>query len=338
MKLSIYFILFIYLLTGCTKDNPIPSVDEDKEEELIPEKPGSEEPKEVYKEKTWDGTRSRHYLASDVTDDLYLGLIWHLKDTADHVDLEPLGFEYEPFDIWYMTLGSHPLKQQKPTYKVMKDYVYTNASNAGAGGLNFHSTSFSDYAEIKRWLPDNIDRKRFLELAEHGDSTVARKPSTALIRSEHIQFMVDTDFSDFQTNFSQKYLEQVLAKERSPYFFVSASYGKHLIIMAESDSTRASLNTALENLMEDKVLDETDEKVLTASKVLLYFRGGKKESLIEKAEGAGEIKTLLDSFNKEWRDKENQYDFPLYYEAMNLKDWRMLQYGFSFEYLVKEKE
>lgn len=35
------------------------------------------------------------------------------------------------------------------------------------------------------------------------------------------------------------------------------------------------------------------------TKVLFYFRGGKKESLIEEAEGAGEIKTLLNSFNME---------------------------------------
>lgn len=339
MKSHAYYLLVMLLITGCTKDQPSPElpVREDQEEETIPELPDREDSTDVYTNKTWQNTRSSYYVDSEVTEDLFLGLIWHLKDTADNVQLEALKYDYEPFDIWYWGDGVTPLQQVKPSYQEMRDYMYKHANESEAGGFNFESSTFSDYAEIKRWLPDNIDRRKFLKLAEQQDSTIARKPFTSLIRSETIQFTIRTDFSDFQTNFSEKYLKDVLTKKRSPYFFDAASYGKHLIIMAESDSTRSSINIALEALLKDQALDEIGENVIAASSVCVYLRGGRKESLIGKAEGSADIKGLLKTVNKEWKNENGRFDFPLFYYAMSLENFQALKYDFSFNYLVKEK-
>ena len=175
MRPFICYLSFMLLITiGCTKDKPeeIPEKTE-KPEKPDPEKPDDsdetddpEEPIERYTERTQRFSRSEHYLASDADEDWYLGKAWHLKDTADNIFIEDLGIEYEPFDTWYFDSGTaiQPT-QKKPSYETMKDLVYTYAKKSQSTGLNFQSTSFSDYAEIKRWLPDNIDRQHFLELA-----------------------------------------------------------------------------------------------------------------------------------------------------------------------------
>ena len=164
---------------------------------------------------------------------------------------------------------------------------------------------------------------------------MTRKPYTSLIRSENISFNLIIDHIDYLYQFTDKYLDEAVAKGRSPYLFTQAAYGKHLIIMAESDSTRASLNEALQSLIDGQALDQTDQDVLAGSKVLLYLRGGKKESLIGKAEGTTEIKSLLDNMNEEWKSTDHQYDFPLYYLVTSLKNSEVLKYYYSFDFLLR---
>ncbi|KGE12279.1 hypothetical protein DI53_3929 [Sphingobacterium deserti] len=242
-----------------------------------------------------------------------------------------------PFPIWYLSYSSAELENKLPSFDAMKDYATRNSKNR-TSGFSSSSITFSDYAEIQRWIPNNVDTKRFLELATSQDSTVVRKPFTTLMQSEAILFDFYTDLTDFQPYFTVKYINELITLGRSPYFVHSVSYGKHYIIMAESDSSRAHLNRTIEKLVAENPLTMQEENVLAASKVLIYLRTGKKESFIEKGEGAQEIKNMVSRFNTEWKDVSHQYDYPLSCTLTSLKDYRPLRYNQSFDFNVKEKK
>ncbi|WP_133640733.1 hypothetical protein [Sphingobacterium paludis] len=336
MRTILYCFFIVLFFAACTKTAVPPTVEpeEEKEEEQKPVIP--EPPQEYYVKKTASFEKSAYYFDSQSSVDLYLGTIIHMKDTSDNIYVENLNFAYAPFPIWYLSYSSAPLENKIPSFEAMKDYAKRNAKNT-TSGFNSSSITFSDYAEIQRWLPNNVDTKTFLKLATYQDSTVARKPFTSVLQSESIQFDFFTDLTDFQSYFTNPYVNDVIALGRSPYFVHLVSYGKHYIIMAESDSTRVNLNRTLEKLIEENPITMQEENVLASSKVLIYLRTGKKESFIEKGEGAQEIKNMVSRFITEWKDETHQYDYPLHCILSSLKDYSTLRYKQSFDFLVKEK-
>lgn len=218
----------------------------------------------------------------------------------------------------------------------MKDYAVSAKPSIGTYASAGSGRSFDDYALIKSILPDNVDRRKFLELATVNDSTVIRKRFSSYFYGETAIHMY-IDFSDMASKIGDDGRKALQAMGKSLYMVSSVAYGKKYAIMVESDSVREDINAAFRKLIAREKLDRRDEETVAGSKMLLYYRGGKKESLVAKAEGTDDILTLFERFHREWDDKDTQYDYPLYFDLMKDGFGQTLQYTNSFEYLVKNR-
>lgn len=338
MKFIYYAFAITLCFTACSKSPITPSPTEKEE-------PGKEEnnddddesPKESYTTKTWRNPVNQHYTASDIKQDLYLGSLWHLQDTTDKVIIEKQEFPFSLFEcVLFFDNVNIPQTTTIPSFQAMRDYVVTTKPAIGSQASAGSGSSFDDYALIKGLLPDNVDRQKFLELATVNDSTVIRKPYSSSFNGE-IATHMSIDFADMSYKMSDDDRKAMTDMNKSLYMVSSVAYGKKYVIMVESDSVRGSINSAFRKLIGRESLDKTDEETISASKMLLYYRGGKKESLVAKAEGKEDILTLIDKFHQEWDDKDTQYDYPLYYYLMKDAYGQILQYDNSYEYLVKNK-
>lgn len=341
MRKALTFLSAIMVFIACTKQTVVPPVPEEKpdEEEPTPEPTPKDSVVEYYyTTETFRSERKTHYFASDVNQQFFLGSIWHLKDSSDNVYLEPLRYSYTPFDmIMYSYWLNVPIEAARPSYESMRNYAKKHQNSSQSDSYVSHRATFSDYTEIKRWLPHNVDVDAFLDLARVSDSTVIRKPTGVVFRTEIGLFSFAVDIIDVYEHIAP-HLEAIQATGQSPYLVHSVFYGKQLVVMAESDSTYAQVSSALEKLLNDnQALTPIDEATLATSRVLLYCRTGGKESLIEQAIGLQNIKTSISTLNREWRREDNKYDYPLYYIASNLIDGSTLQYDHSFDYLQKRE-
>lgn len=339
MKKALTYLFIFTVFVACTKEElpPTPPQEEPKEE---PTEEPTPVPKDsiteyYYAEKSYANRRSTHYLDSDVSPALFLGSIQHLKDTSNNVSFAPLSYNLTGFEV-FMFSPQFSSESVAPSYEQMRNFAQKHHAVAQTNSYSFQRSTFTDYTEIKRWVPDNVDVANFLQLATVSDSTVIRKPTGVVLRSEAVAFSFTVDLVSVYEEMLP-HIDAIRATGQSPYIIADVSYGKHSIIMTESDSTYAQVHTALEKLLEDKTLEEVDEYTLATSKVLIYFRGGGKESFVQRAEGMQAIKSLIGSYNKERLREDNLYDYPLYYLASNLHDNSVLRYNYSFNFLQKEE-
>ncbi|PRD45482.1 hypothetical protein [Sphingobacterium haloxyli] len=342
MKLIYYVFAITLCFAACSKSPLTPPPTEKEEPE--PEKDGdddddneNESPQELYTIKQGRNSVIRHYTASDINQDLYLGSLWHLQDTTDKVILEKQKFPFPLFECALFFEGPGILSTTAiPSFKAMRDYIVAAKPAIGSQASAGSGSSFDDYALIKGILPDNVDRQKFLALATVNDSTVIRKPYSSSFNGE-IATHMNIDFTDMADKMSDDDRKAMQAMNKSLYMVSSVAYGKKYVIMVESDSVRGSINSAFRKLIGRESLDKTDEETVAASKMLLYYRGGKKESLVAKADGKEDILTLINTFHQEWDDKNTQYDYPLYYYLMKDAFGVTLRYDNTYEYLVKNK-
>jgi hypothetical protein len=124
----------------------------------------------------------------------------------------------------------------------------------------------------------------------------------------------------------------------SPYVLSSVTYGTNMILMGETDSTRAKLNTAIDKILEKQALDDIDIKVLDCSNLLIYYRGGGKNSFIQYPKGAQAIETALRDMLLYVSQTENIFNYPLTYDFMSLKDYSTLEYYNIFDIHVKKEK
>lgn len=340
MKLLYFAFVITLCFTACNKSPLAPPTTEKEEPKPEPEKEDDDDnqpPKERYTIKQGRNSVIRHYTASDINQDLYLGSLWHLQDTTDKVILEKEKFPFPLFEcaLFFDGPGIRSITAI-PSFKAMQDYIVAAKPAIGSQASAGSGSSFDDYALIKGILPDNVDRQKFLALATVNDSTVIRKPYSSSFNGE-IAVHMNIDFTDMANKMSDDDRKAMQAMNKSLYMVASVAYGKKYVIMVESDSVRGNINSAFRKLIARESLDKTDEETVAASKMLLYYRGGKKESLVAKAEGKGDILTLISKFHQEWDDKNTQYDYPLYYYLMKDAFGVMLQYDNTYEYLVRKK-
>lgn len=334
---ALTFLFLCLLFFACTKPQPLPPPpEEEPTEEPEPEKKDSI--LEVYyAPKTFGNSRTTHYLGSDVTPAMFLGSVWHLKDTSDNVYWEPLTYNLPAIDmVMYSTRLFVDSETVRPSYQTMLNFAKKHTVNGQSNSAAFQRSTFTDYAEILKWVPNTEDAAHFLQLAAVADSTVIRKPTGVVLRTEAVDFSFAVDFQ-YAYEDIQAHVAPIQATGQSPYMIIEVSYGKHAIMMAESDSAYAQVHTALGKLLENKALSTTDEQVLAASRVLAYLRAGGKEAFIQQATGLSAITSLARAYQTAWAREDNLYDYPLYYIAASLADFRLLRYNYSFGYLQPEK-
>jgi len=85
-------------------------------------------------------------------------------------------------------------------------------------------------------------------------------------------------------------------------------------------------------------LTEKEETILNASDLLIYLRGGKRESFIRRESGLQEITKLITEFKKEFEKQSNSFDFPISYSLRSLDNFSPLKFWYSYDFLVREEK
>ncbi|QIH32982.1 hypothetical protein [Sphingobacterium sp. DR205] len=278
------------------------------------------------------------YVDQTVDKNFYLGTVWGLKDTMPTVGLTPLRSHYKPFKITLVpTTPVIPSVKIAPTFESIRSYARKNKSSEPAMS-GFSVTDFFDYESIRYHLNNSPDVDSVLKLVEHHDSTTIKRAYSCLMRSENISFSLMAQLNEFSSAFRSKDVVQLMQDGFNPYYMNVVNYGTHVIMMGESDFPRIDFKNALDKLLSGQPLTEKEETILNASDLLIYLRGGKKESFIKRANGLEGIVKLVKEFNKEFEKQSNSFDFPISYSLRSLDDFSLLKFWYSYDFLVREEK
>lgn len=278
------------------------------------------------------------YVDQTVDKNFYLGTVWGLKDTMPTVGLTPLRSHYKPFKITLVpTTPVIPSVKIVPTFEGIRSYARKNKSSEPAMS-GFSVTDFFDYESIRYHLNNSPDVDSVLKLVEHHDSTTIKRAYSCLMRSENISFSLMAQLNEFSSAFRSKDVVQLMQDGFNPYYMNVVNYGTHVIMMGESDFPRIDFKNALDKLLSGQPLTEKEETILNASDLLIYLRGGKKESFIKRANGLEGIIKLVKEFKKEFEKQSNSFDFPISYSLRSLDDFSLLKFWYSYDFLVREEK
>ncbi|MDR2272592.1 MAG: hypothetical protein LBF27_16915 [Sphingobacterium sp.] len=278
------------------------------------------------------------YVDQTIDKNFYLGTVWGLKDTIPTVELTSLRSHYKPFKITIVP-STTVISTAKilPTFDGIRSYARKNKSSALALS-GFSITDFFDYESIRYHLNNSPDVDSVLKLVEHHDSTTIKRAYSCLMRSENIAFSLMAQFNEFSSAFSSKDIIQLKQSGFNPYYTNIVNYGTHVILMGESDYPRIDFKNALDKLLAGNPLTEKEETILNASDLLIYLRGGRKESFIKRANGLQGITKLITEFNKEFEKQRTSFDFPLSYSLRSLDNFSLLKFWYSYDFLVREEK
>ncbi len=328
----------MYLLSSCDKQNEniLPDKDptetgDEEEYPPVPEKP-------VFEERSIRVSVSEIYIDGTVDRNFYLGTVWGLKDTVPQLELTPLHNHFTPFDI--TATSTSPLVRSisfMPSFDEIRSYALQSKASQSVMG-QYSTYDFSDYRTISYFIYNNADVACVLKLVEHNDSTTIKRAHSSLIYGKNIQFELMTDFGDFARGFSEQDVAKLKQAGFNPYYVSMASYGTHYILMAESDSSRTQFNRAFDKLLDDQSLSETDKAVLSNSDLLVYLRGGGKDSFIKRESGLIGITSLVTAFKEEFEQQRNLFDFPISYRLWSVDDFSSLGYQYSYDILARKEE
>lgn len=278
------------------------------------------------------------YVDQTIDKNFYLGTVWGLKDTMPTVELASLRGRYKPFKITIVpTTSAISGSKITPTFEGVRSYARKN-KNAEAVMSGFSITDFFDYESIRYHLNNSPDVDSVLRLAEHNDSTTIKRAYSCLMRSENIAFSLIAEINEFSSAFSRSDVSQLKQAGINPYYTNVVNYGTHVIMMGESDYPRIDFKNVLDKLLDGQRLSEDEENILNASDLLIYLRGGRKESFIRRESGLQGIMKLIKGFKKEFEKQSNSFDFPISYSMRNLDDFSPLKFWYSYDFLVREEE
>lgn len=278
------------------------------------------------------------YVDQTIDKSFYLGTVWALKDTLPTVQLMSLRKHYRPFKITIVpTTSTVSNTKILPSFDAIRSYARKNKSTERTMS-GFSITDFFDYESIRYHLNNSSDVDSVLKLVEHHDSTTIKRTYSCLMRSEDIAFSLTAQFNEFSSAFDGKDLAQLKQAGFKPYYTNIVNYGTHLIMMGESDYPRIDFKNAIDKLLDGKPLTEKEESILSASDLLIYLRGGKRESFIRRESGLQGITNLIAEFKKEFEKQSNSFDFPISYSLRSLTDFSLLKFWYSYDFLVREEK
>lgn len=281
---------------------------------------------------------NQFYVDQTVDKDFYLGTVWGLKDTMPTVGLVSLRSHYKPFKIKIVpTTPVISSAKIVPTFEGVRSYARKNKSSEFTMS-GFSVTDFFDYESIRYHLNNSPDVESVLKLVEHHDSTTVIRAYSCLMRSENIAFSLMAQFNEFSSAFPSKDVVQLRHAGFNPYYTNVVNYGTHVIMMGESDFPRVDFKNALDKLLSGQPLAEKEKTILNASDLLIYLRGGRKESFIRRANGLQEISKLVTEFKKEFEKQSNSFDFPISYSLRSLDNFSLLKFWYSYDFLVREEK
>ncbi|WP_398455925.1 hypothetical protein AB3466_07545 [Sphingobacterium thalpophilum] len=280
---------------------------------------------------------SQMYVDSTMGEDFYLGSVWGLKDTLPNLSLISPEKYRKAFKIAVKSSNSvHKAGKFVPSFTRMRDYARKNQDRDGVSvtsSTGYSVADFFDYRAIRYYLNNSADVNTVLRLVKHNDSTTIRRKYGYLMHNESIAFTLMTQFNEFSAAFSRKDVGQRESSDLKPYYVNCVNYGTHTILMAESDYPRADFEGALDKLQTGQPLTPIDVAILEESDLLIYLRGGAKDSYIKQASGLLGIKTLITEFHKERKVQQNKFDFPISYSLRSLADFSLLKFWYSYDFL-----
>ncbi|MDM1292725.1 hypothetical protein HX021_00260 [Sphingobacterium sp. N143] len=277
------------------------------------------------------------YTDQTIDQQFYLGSIWGLKDTMPTVALSPLHNYIKPFKS--SISSTHPtLRSVKiiPSFAAVRSFA--KKSKGEQTVLDQFSTgTFFDYRAIRYHLNNSADVDSVLRLVVHNDSTTVKRVFSILLHREHVAFNLYADFDDFASTFHG---EELLTLEKTglkPYYVSSVNYGTNSIIMGESDYPGSDFKRVLEKLLDKQSLTNMDEEILQHSDVLIYLRGGRKASFIQREHGLEGIRKLVKAYKKELEVQRHTFDYPISYTLSDLATFRSLKFWYSYDFFVREE-
>lgn len=323
------------LWLSCSKKKPIeeidPSIPKEPTEEVTPS------PKPIFEKRQIQLKMSEYYTDQSTDESYFLGSVWNLKDTIKGLQLESL--QKKAKNTKFHILSYNPSIDMgffEPNYSSILAYANRFKNSSQSGSMSFSKTTFADYAEIQGYLGYSKDVERALSLVRHSDSTTVQKKYNTLFYSNLNKLTLFVDHIEYFETYNDGTIAQLKKEGYNPYLLVSVTYGSQLIIMGESDSTRVSLNTALDRLLDNKSLEDKDLKVLDCSRVLFYYRGGGKDSFIQYPKGGQAIQTTVKNLLAMIEKTENVFSYPLKYSFMNMANYDVLSTYNIYETHIKK--
>lgn len=326
------------LILSCTKDPVIkptiePPTPTDTTKVTVPKPKDS-----LFERKSVSFVVKEHFVDETVDQQLFLGSLWNLKDTTKGLYLENIQSKAKNFPIYVMANSAkEEIGHFLPSYVSILNYANLFRNTDLSGSLEMDSRDFSDYAEIQLYIPLNRDIEKALNLVRHSDSTTVQKAHSTFRHTLVRRLTLDTDQVDYFSNYRESDLNNLKKLGYSPYFILSVNYGYQLVIAAEGDFTRADMNRAIDKLLEGNSLDNMDEQVLNATKLLIYYRDGGQETFIRHAVNFQEIKNTISALNLRMESNFDNFTYPLSYLAMHISTGEILGYTNSFDLQVKKK-
>lgn len=335
-QLTLYSFLFITFL-GCGSDPVSPVLPPDPEPIDTIKNPIAKD--SIFEKKSVIYSVNETFFDESFDQSLFLGSIWNLKDTSGRLLVENLASKAKSFEVNVIPSSfENELFKGVPTYNAIRMYAEMFKNSLSNGSIAAQSSEFSDYRQIQAYLGYSKDVQKVVDLVKHSDSTTIVKENTSLRRTLNVDLNLFVDLVDYQNNYSEDDITKLKQQNYSPYFVHSVNYGTHLILMAETDFSRAELNAAIDKLLEKKALSTADEQVLAASNLLAYYRGGSKNSFIQFSKGTAAIKTTIAELLIQMDRKENRFDYPINFILTSLEDYTQLEYSNVFDAQFKIKK
>ena len=333
------FVFGLGLFSSCTKDPIIkpeiePPTPIDTTKVIVPTPKDS-----LFERKSVSFVIKEHFVDETVDQQLFLGSLWSLKDTTKGLHIENIQSKAKNFPIYIMANSAkEEIGHFLPSYINILKYANLFKNTDLPGSIEMDSRDFSDYAEIQLYIPLNKDIEKALNFVKHGDSTTVQKPYSTFRHTLVRRLTLDTDQVDYFSNYQESDMNNFKKLGYSPYFILSVNYGYQLVIMAESDFTRPDMNRAIDKLLEGKSLDNIDKKTLNATKLLVYYRDGNKDTFIRYAVNFQEIESTLSALSRRMESNFDNFTYPLSYLAMHIATGEILGYTNTFDLQVKKTE
>lgn len=324
MKPILSFLIAVLLFSSCSKDEPF-----DNQSDAV-----------EYR-KNNAAFSSDYFMMSNTTDEnLFLGGLWLIDSAKEGGALERIKVDISNFKMKVVhnsNLNKIKFGNFTPNYQNVSTYANLFKNDIFDANINFSYGTFSDYNVIRTFLQNSSDVDEILSLIaknKDGNKMVQRKygyyEDIVLL-----DLVLGAQFDEFAAFFDKKYVKTLSKEGNVPAYVSSAAYGQHSLVLFESDYTVDRIKDVLKKLKAGEQLNNTDKDLLESSSIVIYFRGGDKQSYIGKAEGAKAVENAWQLF-KEKSDKKNKsYEFPIWYKLNSLEDFGVIRYNIKFEYFEK---